>query len=79
LETAFDEAWPTLKSIGNKTAKPDELACAVLRLAIEGERDPVRLHELARHTVARQPLLRWPGPFEAVTSLQFPNPVWPRM
>jgi hypothetical protein len=45
LETAFDEAWLTLKSIGNHTVKPDELARAVLRLAMEGERDPVRLHD----------------------------------
>jgi hypothetical protein len=45
LETAFDEAWLTLKSIGNKTVKPDELARSVLRLAMEGERDPVRLHD----------------------------------
>ena len=45
LETAFDEAWLTLKSIGNKTVKPDELARCVLRLAMEGERDPVRLHD----------------------------------
>ncbi|MGA8694514.1 MAG: hypothetical protein WB689_11850 [Xanthobacteraceae bacterium] len=45
LETAFDEAWLTLKSIGNTTVKPDELARAVLRLAMEGERDPVRLHD----------------------------------
>ena len=44
LETAFDEAWLTLKSIGNATVKPDELARCVLRLAMEGERDPVRLH-----------------------------------
>jgi hypothetical protein len=47
LETAFDEAWLTLKSIGNKTVKPDELARAMLRLAMEGERDPVRLHDEA--------------------------------
>ncbi|MFZ2079544.1 MAG: hypothetical protein WAV38_23425 [Xanthobacteraceae bacterium] len=45
LETAFDEAWLTLKSIGNTTVKPDELARGVLRLAMEGERDPVRLHD----------------------------------
>jgi len=44
LEVAFDEAWLTLKSVGNKTVKPDELARAV-RLATEGERDPVRLHD----------------------------------
>ena len=36
LETAFDEAWLTLKSTGNKTVKPDELARGVLRLAMEG-------------------------------------------
>jgi hypothetical protein len=47
LEAAFDEAWLTLKSIGNTTVKPDELARSVLRLATEGERDPVRLHDRA--------------------------------
>ena len=47
LETAFDEAWLTLKSVGNKTVKPDELARSVLRLAMEGERDPVQLHDQA--------------------------------
>jgi hypothetical protein len=47
LETAFDEAWITLKSIGNTTVKPDELARSVLRLAMEGERDPVQLHDCA--------------------------------
>jgi hypothetical protein len=45
LVTAFDEAWLTLKSVGNKTVKPDELARGVLRVAMEGERDPVRLHD----------------------------------
>ena len=30
LEAAFDEAWLTLKSIGNTTVKPDELARSVL-------------------------------------------------
>ena len=43
LETAFDEAWWTLKSVGNRTVKPDELARAVLRLAME--RDLVRLSD----------------------------------
>jgi hypothetical protein len=47
LEAAFDEAWLTLKSIGNKTVKPDELARSVLHLAMEGERDPLRLHDEA--------------------------------
>jgi hypothetical protein len=45
LETAFDEAWWMLKSVGNRTVKPDELARTVLRLAMEGERDPVRLSD----------------------------------
>jgi hypothetical protein len=45
LETAFDEAWLTLKSVGNRTVRPDELARSVLRLAMEGERDPVRLSD----------------------------------
>ena len=45
IEKAFDEAWLTLKSVGNKTVKPDELARAVLGLAMEGERDPARLHD----------------------------------
>ena len=42
LETAFDEAWLTLKAVGNTTVRPDELARSVLRLAMDGERDPVR-------------------------------------
>jgi len=45
LETAFDEAWLTLKAVGNSTVRPDELARSLLRLATEGERDPVRLHD----------------------------------
>ena len=45
LEAAFDEAWLTLKAIGNSTVRPDELARSMLRLAMEGERDPVRLHD----------------------------------
>jgi hypothetical protein len=45
LEAAFDEAWLTLKAIGNTSVKPDELARSMLRLAMEGERDPVQLHD----------------------------------
>ena len=45
LEAAFDEAWLTLKAVGNSTVRPDELARSLLRLAMEGERDPVRLHD----------------------------------
>jgi hypothetical protein len=51
LEAAFDESWLTLKSIGNKSVKPDELARCIFRLAIEGERDPVRLHDGAVRTL----------------------------
>jgi hypothetical protein len=47
LETAFDEAWLSLKAIGNSTVRPEELAQSVLHLAMEGERDPVRLHDEA--------------------------------
>jgi hypothetical protein len=47
IETAFDEAWLTLKSVGNKTVKPDELARCVFHMAMEGERDPVQLHDRA--------------------------------
>lgn len=45
LEIAFDEAWLTLKCNGNNHIRPDELARSILRLALEGERDPVRLHD----------------------------------
>jgi hypothetical protein len=45
IETAFDEAWLTLKAIGNTSVKPDELARSMLRLAMDGERDPLRLHD----------------------------------
>ena len=45
LEAAFDEAWLTLKAIGNSTVRPDELARSMLRVAMEGERDPIRLHD----------------------------------
>ena len=53
LETAFDEAWLTLKLTGNKTVKPDELARAVLRLAMKGERDPIRLSDGALQGLVR--------------------------
>ena len=45
LETAFDEAWITLKSSTN--IRPNELARRICHLAMEGERDPVRLHDRA--------------------------------
>src|SRR6201993_2394105 len=58
LEAAFDEAWLTLKAIGNTTVKPDELARSVLRTAMEGERDPVRLHDGALEQLL--PATTWP-------------------
>src|SRR5208282_5555799 len=54
LETAFDEAWLTLKAVGNTTVRPDELARSVLRLAMDGERDPVRLHDGALRDCCRR-------------------------
>lgn len=60
LETAFDEAWFTLKSIGNTTLKPNELARCVLRLAMEGERDPSRLRDDALKGVI--PAAAWREP-----------------
>jgi hypothetical protein len=61
LETAFDEAWLTLKSIGNTTVRPDELARSVLRLAMEGERDPERLHDGALNGLIPATTWREPG------------------
>jgi hypothetical protein len=47
LETAFDEAWITLKSNGSANIRPDELARRICHLSMEGERDPERLHDRA--------------------------------
>ena len=47
LETAFDEAWITLKANGSAYIRPDELARRICHLAMEGERDPVQLHDRA--------------------------------
>ena len=47
LETAFDEAWITLKTNGSGNIKPNELARRICHLAMEGERDPARLHDRA--------------------------------
>jgi hypothetical protein len=47
LETAFDEAWITLKANGSGNIRPNELARRICHLAMEGERDPVRLHDEA--------------------------------
>ena len=66
LETAFDEAWLTLKAIGNSTVRPDELARSMLRLAMEGERDPVRLHDGALKGLL--PATSWREANKAATS-----------
>ena len=58
IETAFDEAWLTLKAIGNSSVKPDELARSMLRLAMEGERDPLRLHDGALEGLLPAPAWR---------------------
>ena len=47
LESAFDEAWITLKANGNGNIRPNELARRICHLAMEGESDPVRLHDRA--------------------------------
>ena len=47
LETAFDEAWITLKTNGSCNIRPNELARRICHLAMEGGRDPVRLHDRA--------------------------------
>jgi hypothetical protein len=47
LESAFDEAWITVKANGSANIRPDELARRICHLAMEGERDPVRLHDRA--------------------------------
>ena len=43
VETAFDEAWITLRTNGHDNIRPEELARCILHLAMEGERDPVQL------------------------------------
>ena len=40
LETAFDEAWITLKTNGSGNIRPAELARRICHLAMEGERKP---------------------------------------
>jgi hypothetical protein len=45
VETAFDEAWITLRTNGHDNIRPDELARRIVHLAMEGERDPVQLHD----------------------------------
>ena len=59
IEKAFDEAWLTLKSVGNKTVKPDELARSVLH---PGDGRRARSRPIARRsagaTAARDQLAR---------------------
>jgi hypothetical protein len=45
VETAFDEAWIALRTNGHDNIRPEELARCILHLAMEGERDPVQLHD----------------------------------
>lgn len=67
LEAAFDEAWLTLKAIGNDTVKPDELARSVLRAAMEGERDRGRLHDDA--LLGLVPATHWRAPVQCGCTL----------
>ena len=57
VETAFDEASLTLKFNGNDKIRPNELARRIIRLAMEGERDPVRLHDEA--LLGLSPTMSW--------------------
>jgi hypothetical protein len=59
LETAFDEAWLTLKLNGNDKVRPGELARCILRLATEaeGELNPDQLHDRALSVLA--PATAW--------------------
>ena len=56
LEAAFDEAWETLNSNGDKI-KPGELARCILRLAMEGERDLACLRDRALSNL--NPSITW--------------------
>ena len=47
LETAFDEAWITLKTNGSGNIRTNKLARLICHLAMERERDPLRLHDQA--------------------------------
>jgi len=81
LETAFDEAWITLKSSGSSNIRPNELARRICHLAMEGERDPVRLHdralgelipattwrELSQPVLSNDPGPRWLLPTQSVS------------
>jgi hypothetical protein len=71
LETAFDEAWWTLKSVGNKTVKPDELARSVLRLAMEGERGWGAGWPDTGDRLARSKLIALIAPLMSVTELVY--------
>jgi hypothetical protein len=69
VEAAFDETWLTLKFNGNHKVRAEELARCILRLATEGERDPMRLHD--RALAALVPAMAWRDPDPSV----FPFPI----
>jgi hypothetical protein len=56
LESAFQEAWSTLKEIGNETITRKELARKTLALAGEGELHPSRLCSRTLVTLLANPL-----------------------
>jgi hypothetical protein len=57
IETAFDEAWITLRTNGHDNIRPEELARCILNLAMEGELDPAHLHD--RALFALNPTMSW--------------------
>src|SRR6202022_4109447 len=66
VETAFDEAWITLTTNGHDNIRPEELARCILHLAMEGERDPVKLHDGA--ILALNSATTWRKNMQAVNS-----------
>ena len=57
VETAFDEAWITLRTNGHDKIRPNELARCIVHLAMDGERDPVRMHDGALSALI--PAMTW--------------------
>jgi hypothetical protein len=47
MKTALDEAWASLTEEQRARRTPNELASRIVRLAKQGERDPVRLRTFA--------------------------------
>src|SRR6516164_7369954 len=76
LEAAFDEAWLTLRCNGNDKVRANELGRCILRLASEGERDAVRLHDNALAALAPAMVWREAQPSEFRTCRTRPRSVY---